>query len=138
MTRTWIYSDATDLVLIALLGQYKRHWNHLHVSRLMWCGTEAACSRPWGPEPAQQHRMMWKCVEKGSHCVLSEGWMSAKVNVKWNHRLITKARVKKPKESNQSLKYAAAKLITSGFIQVNENLENSEINCVGSNIIKIQ
>lgn len=60
----------------------------------------------------------------------------AKVNVKRNHRLITKARVKKPEESNQSLKYAAAKLITSGFIQVDENLENPEINHVGANILK--
>lgn len=64
--------------------------------------------------------------------------MSAKVNFKWNHRLITKARVKKPEESNQSLKYAAAKLISDAFIQVDENLENPEINPVGSNIIKIQ
>lgn len=107
----------------------------------MWCVTEAVCSQPWRPEP--DNSVVWRenvlqAGEKGSHFVLSEGWMSAKVNVKWNHRLITKARVKKPEESNQSLKYAAAKLITSRFIQVDENLENPGINHVGSNIIKIQ
>ena len=107
----------------------------------MWRVTEAACFQPWRPEP--DNSVVWcenmlQPGEKGSQCVLSEGFMSAKVNVKWNHRLITKARVKKPEESNQSLKYAAAKLITSGFFQVDENLENPETNHVGSNIIKIK
>lgn len=52
--------------------------------------------------------------------------MSVKVNVKWNHWLITKARGKKPEESNQSLNYAGTKLkITSGFIQDNQTMEQT-------------
>lgn len=115
-------------------------WNHLHLSRPIWCETEwflfsTPMTRTW-----QQRRVMWKCVaggrKKDPAASSRKAGCQAKVNVKRNRRLITKARVKKPEESNQSLKYAAAKLITSGFVQVDENLESPEINHVGANILK--